>query len=84
MRVSAEAKLVIVVCISLLLLACGLSAPPPWANYVVTIDGNTHYAASYYWRGDELSLVTAEKQVVIFEVGDGVIVEITKIVGDET
>jgi hypothetical protein len=81
---NAKTTLLVIVCISLLLLACALSAPPPWANYIVTIDGTTHYAASCYWRGDELSLVTAERQVVIFEIGDGVIVEITKIVGDET
>lgn len=69
---NAKTKLLVIGCISLLLLACALSAPPPWACYVVTIDGAVHYAASYHWRGDELSLVTAEKQIVIFEVGEGV------------
>ena len=53
-------------------------------HYTVTIDGAVHYAASYHWNGDKLSLVTAEKQVVTFAAGDGVTVEITEIVRDET
>ena len=77
-------KLVIIISLYLLLLACGLSAPPDWANYIITIDGTAHYAASYYWDGDKLSLVTAEKQVVTFDVGEGVTVEISEIVRDES
>lgn len=52
---NAKITILIITCASLLLLACTLSAPPDWANYVVTIDGTTHYAASCHWSGDELS-----------------------------
>jgi len=77
-------KLVIIISLYLLLLACGLSAPPDWANYIITIDGTAHYAASYYWDGDELSLMTAEKQVVTFTIGEDVTVEIAEIDRNET
>lgn len=80
---NSKTKLLVITCLSLLLLACVLSSPPAWANYTVTIDGTAYHAASYYWNGDRLSLVTAEKQVVIFKAGDGVTVEITEIVRDE-
>ena len=82
MRINCKTSLLVIACVSLLLLACALSAPPPWANYIVTIDGTDHYAASCHWSGDKLSLVTAEKQVVTFAVGEGVMVEITEIVRD--
>ena len=79
---NAKTSLIIIISFSLLLLACALSAPPPWANYTVTIDDTIHYAASYYRNGDELSLVTAEKQVVIFTIGEGTTVKIVEIVRD--
>ncbi len=75
--------LTITTCASLFLLACVMSSPPPWANHIVTIDGTAHYAASYYRDGDKLSLVTAEKQVSIFEIGEGTTVEIKEVVREE-
>lgn len=80
---NAKTALLITACVSLFLLICALSAPPPWANYTVTIDGTDHYAASCHWSGDELSLVTAEKQIVTFNVGEGVTVKIVEIVREK-